>query len=449
MGITIDWRRVGSWSVRAASVFLVCGATLTPDADAGKNVPFSWCLTCPPTWLADVVSNVLLFVPLGFAFAFRTSNRAPTPWWRSFAFAVLLSFVIETLQFLGLPDTRTASFTDWGANALGGLIGALMCAYRERLWYPAPSAARVNATLMASATLAVFGATAWAVAPDVPPKSLTGAQSAQRDTSTKVSDIRASSLPHVPGFGWFGGVTERHNVNGTEMVHHGTGPIILQMSPSDSVRVQSVERGRDEATVIVPIVFVHSYSSIEPTIFIAQHDRDVILQARLNATRIGLVPPRARIRNVLPANRRDSVSHSELDATIASGHWRLSGRMQSGDSVSASVPLTAAIGWTLIQSIVGLDSRAAWLAHPLWLLAWFGAIGWYCGATSSTPGRGVMLALESSAIVLVLADLIAWRASVSLLGIVDLLVAVAGAAVGAMMWQAVRRQPPRQDTIVE
>ncbi len=52
----------------AASIVLVVVATLLP-AGIGRGSWIHWCVTCGLHWLADAISNVALFVPLGASLA--------------------------------------------------------------------------------------------------------------------------------------------------------------------------------------------------------------------------------------------------------------------------------------------------------------------------------------------------------------------------------------------
>ena len=81
-------------------------------------------LTLPPNLYLfctnkEIINNIWLFIPLG-AILYRLSNN-----WKIAFIPVLLSLVIETLQYLlniGLFD-----LTDLIANSLGGILGIMLC----------------------------------------------------------------------------------------------------------------------------------------------------------------------------------------------------------------------------------------------------------------------------------------------------------------------------------
>ena len=85
----------------------------------------------------DIVLNVLGFVPFGFVLV--AAQPARWPRWAVVVLAAvtgaLLSFSLETVQNY-LP-TRVASNVDLGANALGGLIGAVLGVFAGRRLFDA------------------------------------------------------------------------------------------------------------------------------------------------------------------------------------------------------------------------------------------------------------------------------------------------------------------------
>jgi hypothetical protein len=72
--------------------------------------------------LADLVGNVVLFIPFGGALAIRWPRLGA---WRVLLASVALSLVIETTQSF-MPLGRTAQSTDVLMNGLGGWLGWLL-----------------------------------------------------------------------------------------------------------------------------------------------------------------------------------------------------------------------------------------------------------------------------------------------------------------------------------
>jgi hypothetical protein len=74
----------------------------------------------------DFVANILLFVPFGFALAWRLEERLRwfTALWVTVFASLLFTFSIELTQVF-MPS-RTSSWFDIAANTIGGTIGWLM-----------------------------------------------------------------------------------------------------------------------------------------------------------------------------------------------------------------------------------------------------------------------------------------------------------------------------------
>jgi glycopeptide antibiotics resistance protein len=79
--------------------------------------------------IADIINNIVLFVPLGFLFQV---TRRRTGWrflLQALGFGVLVSIAVEVCQ-LFLPD-RDSSLIDVATNGLGALLGAAGAAYQS------------------------------------------------------------------------------------------------------------------------------------------------------------------------------------------------------------------------------------------------------------------------------------------------------------------------------
>lgn len=105
--------------VKAAAAFIACiiaVLTITPSASAPAELG-ALCIICGSRGLADLVLNVILFLPLGASLA-----RLSWTTRKVLIACVLASAFIEFLQ-LALPG-RTPSVRDVVANGLGGWLGA-------------------------------------------------------------------------------------------------------------------------------------------------------------------------------------------------------------------------------------------------------------------------------------------------------------------------------------
>ena len=108
----------------AVALGLIVVLCLTPSAE--EEVAFRLCLICEGQGLSDVVLNVLLYVPLGFALR---HGGASLP--RVIAAGFLVSLGVEALQLV-IPG-RFTSPADLAANTLGGGLGWFL-AFDPGMW---------------------------------------------------------------------------------------------------------------------------------------------------------------------------------------------------------------------------------------------------------------------------------------------------------------------------
>jgi len=142
------------------AVLAICVATLRPD---GHTLPPGWTLSLASgdEAAAELIQNLLLFVPLGLALAMRGLR------WRSLLVAgVALSFTVEFLQ-QWIPG-RDPSLGDIVANGLSTLLGgALVWTAPSWLHPPARRAAWLSLGAAAVAAIAWLG-TGWLLRPAFP-----------------------------------------------------------------------------------------------------------------------------------------------------------------------------------------------------------------------------------------------------------------------------------------
>jgi VanZ family protein len=124
----------------ATVLLAILVATMTPTSP-GSPAPFSFAITFTHRHLADVLLNVILFVPFGLTLGWRSRSTSAVT-----LTGFLLSTAIELTQ-RGIPG-RDPSLSDIVFNTFGTLLGAVI-ARRPRFWL-APT--RNNAALFAAAS---------------------------------------------------------------------------------------------------------------------------------------------------------------------------------------------------------------------------------------------------------------------------------------------------------
>ena len=374
-------RRLARWPLPALGVaLLVIGlATLTPGGD-GALPPATqsvWqrvsCVTCSQTWLADMISNVLLFVPLGaMLVCVRGSVR------RAVLTGACVSLAIELLQLAGLPTGRTPSLPDLVTNITGTWLGAIGAWHANTLRAPGAFIARRLRTAWALLCVAMFAAVSLALSP-----------------ATRVQarpTIAPSPLEFTPGYGWFAAVSSSATVNDMPLTHVGSGPVIVAMARPDSASATVNVEGRDRRGSLVPIVFVHdpAMTSREPRdtrahLLLAQQGSAAALTSDLAGPRWGLHAPVVHADGAfVPARGRVALA-AYVTPRAWTVTWRDSGPPRAQGS--RTLRLSPAIGWVLLQSVVTATAPAAMLVTLAWLFAWFAPLGyWARGGT-----RDVML----------------------------------------------------------
>ena len=137
----------------------VLAATLTPSG--GEKPDLSLCLVCGERGLADVLVNVILYMPLGAAIALCGWRL---PW--ALAAPALLSLCIEFSQ-IWIPG-RDPSLGDVTFNSLGAALGIATVA-SSALWLrPSPRARLLLAIGSTLGALAALLATSLLLQPDLP-----------------------------------------------------------------------------------------------------------------------------------------------------------------------------------------------------------------------------------------------------------------------------------------
>lgn len=152
-------QRTADWLVSVA-VVAILGATLFPIAgeEPGGWVP---CLVCGDRGIADVLLNVILFVPFGAALALQ---KWPTD--RCVLAAALLSASIEFAQVY-IPG-RDSSLGDVLSNGSGATIGILLARTAPSWIRPRGKRAGCLCLAAAAGTTALFGGTGLLLAPSFP-----------------------------------------------------------------------------------------------------------------------------------------------------------------------------------------------------------------------------------------------------------------------------------------
>lgn len=346
--------RLGIWRPAAALwVAAVAWLTLRPDPTARWAAEASpwWCLPCGDAGIADLVLNIVLFIPLGMILAARATRL-----WKAFTLAAATSLAIELVQATCLAG-RDAALADLVANTLGGILGWWVLV----AWGDASRRVRIikRATLAVPITFALqLAATLWLV-PFAPPPG---------------EPWRVELPPGIRHRVNVPGTVTRLEVAGRRLV--GEMPAGTSETAATSVGLQSaftVNRPIDTATAVVRVIDRNGW--VFAAVDVSTSHLRASLRLRGGALRLrtpGWVVP-------LPSAPRSSdtvrVALDRDGSTV-----RLSVQVRS-ESATVVVRLGAQHGWVLLNPFAPAGGTPAW---RWWTLAWLA--GW--GVLLGLAARG-------------------------------------------------------------
>jgi VanZ like protein len=348
-----------------AALVAIALATLTPadDPRAMSRLTPLLCLVCGDQGGADVVANLLLFIP--FTLGLRLSGRS---WARCVAAAAGLSFTVELLQLVAIPG-RDASLSDLLANTVSGGLGAGLGGILPAVITPRPRQAAQLLAGSLGAAAGLLAVSAWLLSPATPP------------------GVLLSRWAHVaPATDVFGGRVGKVTLNGRAMPSDGT--------PADSARLRrEVDGGliRLDAEVLSgPVVAPRSwiYMFRVPSgeaVTLSQIDRLAVFAVPSRSLRFKLWPPTVMLPDGLPA-----VSGVPVRLQAMEQHRRLAlSSFYDGRTRTIRLGVSPAYGWIMIVSFVAATgSRVRWVTGLCLLLLFFPAGYW--GAWTARPALAAL-----------------------------------------------------------
>lgn len=335
---------------------------------AAADMPQTWCLKCGGMWMTDAISNVVLFAPLGFMMALcgvRFRNVA--------LIAAAFSLFVECMQFVGLPPGRSPAIADVLSNTSGGIVGALLFGARRQLM---PRVERAAERL----------ALAWSVGA-VALMALTSVALQAPGASGPRVVLRQSNFEYAPGFSWFAGIADSAVINDFRVSHRGTGPILIETSSAPlDIAMDVWLHGATPPQRFAPIVFLHEPGDTNSFATIGNRRGDAELAVRRRAWQWGLAMPAVHLTDIFAISAASHDQFLRLTARATSAVLML---RAEGEHVRAEriVALTPTLGWTMIQTLIRMDSPLEWLAHYGWLLALVGPTAWWAAQAGRHRAR--------------------------------------------------------------
>ena len=319
---------------------------LPDQAALSAQTPFL-CLPCGADGVADLLLNLVLFVPLGLALASAGLDLR-----RSLVSAFLVTMTVEVLQATVIIG-RDASFADIASNTLGGGLGALAGVTWRRWVFVSPRVAATLTVGWATLVVAIVGLTTWSLRPSLP-----------------TADWYSQWTPFDPEPGWFSGTIlevelGRRSVPHWRIPDHETRRVEL----ADSVRMAALVVSITPPSTSMLIVAMAR--SGERFIRMSQHQQDLGFTVRTRAADLRLRSPEFVARHSLPAEAGDTIL---VEALYTAGAGILDGRRFEVSPLD---------GWSLLVSpAVGGGYAVAFAVT--WLFVLFVPVGWYGGQVPSS-----------------------------------------------------------------
>ena len=342
------------WIALASIATVIAVVTLTPSYPLAPG-EFTGCMFCGQRWLADLLRNVILFIPLGAALA---SVHRPASATRAMVIAALASALIEFAQ-VGIPG-RDPSVSDLIANTLGGILGVgAVQTFRSWTAPPAPAAGllAIGAALLFGSILAGTGKL-WqpSLTKSVYWVEWTPVLEHLEPYHGRLVSASLDSIPLMPGDDP-ARVTIEAFLRGAPIDPPATSP----RPASSEMRLQAIA-GPPPGTV-APLFAIHDRLHRE-IILIGADRGDLVLRFRTRASALELDQPDIRARNAL----RDVRPGDRLTIQV-----RSAGRglycLGSDAQPSCTHGFSVGSGWA---GLLFPRLRAAWaqrLLDGLWLAA--------------------------------------------------------------------------------
>jgi hypothetical protein len=338
--------RTAGHALASTSLALILAATLVP-APVGPPVTFGhWCIVCGGYGTADVINNVLLFVPFGAGLGLAGVRL------RSAVLAALAATLsIELLQLTVVPG-RHATLGDVLMNVAGGALGFALARHGRSLLFPPPRLARALTLASSAVFLAVLWATGWAMLRD---------PSAGPPAPVPVP-------PPLPEVQWYNGTVPRATLDGRSIARPDRFPVAVAAA-------LPAAGGRLDAWVTpsnIPLPRFEFFAVVyDPArraqLILGRRDRDLVFRVRTRSALARLRHPAIVVRDAFPPGGTEPMDRVTHVAGTLDGHLLRAGIERDGTMEWHAVRLSPTLGWAfLLPFHPGLSEESVALT-VLWL----------------------------------------------------------------------------------
>ncbi len=351
-----------------AALAVILIATLFPfPGSAIAEVPLTDCFVCGERGVADVIANIILFMPFGAALAWRGERT-----WRIVLAGALLTISIEFLQQL-IPG-RDPSLSDLVFNTVGTAAGI-------PFWH---AATRWRDGVLRGIDWLAVAATAVALA-------LLGAGAFLLTPSLGAKGYTVEWTPDIPGMEQFRGEVISANV--------GSAPLSPGIIPHPARLRNRLERGapvrvvltRDRRTSeLAPILRLRDLTG-EQVLLIAADGDAVVAQIRTRAASLRLDQPDLRVSKALgaPGAERTQIRFWQQGRNYC---------IEAASNSDCSLGFTLGDTWGIVLYPGSPDSDTRSMAALLWLAL----LMLPAGLAARHPATLVLLGLTVAATLLML-----------------------------------------------
>ena len=345
--------------------------TLSPQPDPGYGGTGFRCLLCGSRGIADLVLNVALFVPLGWALGARGARPIA-----GLGISLAIAGGVEVLQLL-IPG-REATVRDILTNGLGGGIGCLIFAY-GRGWLADRRQARVASCLALVALVGVVGIVGPVLAPRPAPDRIFVGWNPNQDHLERwtgaIHRVEIGGRPAAPG-----GTADGTLINSALL--HGATIDIQASAGVPTSRVAGIFTVNDRET--------------NEILLVGAERRDLVVRFRRAASVLRLDSPVLRFREALAPIPAGQPLHITVHVTDAGACAAVN------EQTTCTAPFSVGSAWSLLawrddapRSLIRfLDATTLGILFGT-LTIFFPAVGRFA-ASALLGGAGVAIALAST-----------------------------------------------------
>jgi hypothetical protein len=359
----------------ALAVAVIAIATLIPGPPAVAPPPSITCVVCGVAGMADVIRNIVLFLPLGAALGLRGTGR-----WRSLLLGFVLSLFVESMQYAAIVG-RDPTLSDVLTNTLGTLLGYTIGVTWPDWWRPALPLARRLTAAAAIGWLIVLTLTAVGLRPafGTPP-------------------YLVNELPGpVAGVRLFEGVVLTAALDGQPLPPPRLAAASLRLRratlPTDSLLVAAEVLAMQPPGLMRPFIALYLPDWTELLAF-GQRRRRLVLRERTVGSAFQFVTPAVALAGAFPPASEiptgdDPARGPRVRAWGSATATALSVTAERDGVLRTMVmPRSPLIGWTFLAAFgLAYDERGPWITF-LWIAALLLPGAYWAGAASAAGNAG-------------------------------------------------------------